>query len=53
MCGFYCLAFIEYMIVGKTLLYYTNSFSPNDYQYNDKIIYKYFQDKYGKRKCKP
>ena len=25
-CGFYCIAFIEYMIAGKTLLYYIKSF---------------------------
>ena len=24
MCGFYCIAFIEYMLAGKTLLDYTN-----------------------------
>ena len=29
MCGFYCIAFIEYMIAGKTLLDYTNLFSPD------------------------
>ena len=34
------------MIVGKTLLDYTNVFFPNGYQNNDKIIYKYFKDKY-------
>ena len=49
MCGFYCIAFIEYMLPGKTLLGYTNLFSPNDYKKNDKIIYKYFKDKYGRR----
>ena len=49
MCGFYCIAFIEYMLAGKTLLDYTNLFSPNDYKKNDKIIYKYFKDKYGRR----
>ena len=38
MCGFYCIAFIEYMLPGKTLLDYTNLFSPNDYKKNDKII---------------
>ena len=43
--------FIEYMITRKTLLDYTNLFSPNDYKKNDKIIHKYFIDKYGKRKC--
>ena len=51
--GFYSIVFIEYMIAGKTFLNYTNLFSPNDYQKNGKIIYKYFKDKYGKRKRKP
>ena len=49
MCGFYCIAFIEYMLAGKTLLDYTNLFSPNDYKKNGKIIYKYFKDKYDRR----
>ena len=49
MSGFYCIAFIEYMLAGKTLLDYTNLFSPNDYNRNDKIIYKYFRSKYGRR----
>ena len=53
MCGFYCIAFIEYMLAGKTFLDYTNLFSLNDYQKNDEIIYKYFEDKYGKRKRRP
>ena len=47
MCGFYCIAFIEYMVAGKTLLDYTNSFSLNDYKKNDKITYMYFKEKYG------
>ena len=42
-CGFYCVAFIEYMLAEKTLSDYTNLFSPNDY----KIIHKYFKDKYA------
>ena len=46
MCGFYCIAFIEYMLAGKTLLDYTNSISPNDYEKNDNIMHKYFKDKY-------
>ena len=45
MCGFYCIAFIEYMLAGKTLLNYTNLFSPNNYKKDDKLIYKYFKDK--------
>ena len=48
MCGFYCIAFIEYMPAGKTLLDYTNLFSLHNYKKNDKIIYKYFKDKYVK-----
>ena len=49
MYGFYCVAFIEYLIAGKTLLVYTNLFSPNDYQKNDNIIYKFFLYKYGRK----
>ena len=49
MCGFGCIVFMEYMLAGKTLLDYTNLFSPNDYKKNDKIINKYFNDKYDRR----
>ena len=31
------------MLKGKRLLDYTNSFSPDKYENNDKIILKYFQ----------
>ena len=37
MCGFYCTAFIEYTLAGRTLLDYTNLFLSNDYKNNDKI----------------
>ena len=37
MCRFYCMAFIEYMLAGKTSLDYANLFPPNDYKKNDKI----------------
>ena len=49
MCGFYCIAFAEYMRAGKTLLDYTNLFSPNDYKKNGELLYKYFKDKYSRR----
>ena len=49
MCGFYCIAFIEYMLPGKNLLDYTNLISPDDYKKNYKIVYKYFKDKYVRR----
>ena len=48
MSRFYCIAFIEYILAGKSLLDYTNLFSANDYRNDDKIIYKYFRDKYVK-----
>ena len=41
MCQLYCIAFIEYMLAGKTLLDYTNLVSLNDYKKNDKVIYRY------------
>ena len=41
------------MLVGKTLLEYTNLFSSNGYKKNDKIICEYFKDKFGKRKRRP
>ena len=40
MCDFKCITFIECMIVGKTLLDYTNLFSLNAYHRNDKTICK-------------
>ena len=41
MCGYFCIGFLDFMLKG--LLEYTNLFSPNDYEKNDKIILKYFQ----------
>ena len=42
MCGYFCIRFIDFMSKSKSLLDYGNSFSPNDYEKNDKIILKYF-----------
>ena len=49
MCGFSCITLKEYLFARKTLLHYTNLFFLNDYKKNDKIIYKYCKDKYGRR----
>ena len=49
MCRFYCIAFIGYMLAGRTLLDYTNLVSII-YKIINKIIYKYFKDKYGRRR---
>ena len=31
MWGYYCIGFIDFMLKGKSLLEYTNLFSPNEY----------------------
>ena len=51
MCGYFCIGFIDFMVKGKSLLEYTNLFSPNEYEKNDKIILKYFQQSLNKLKC--
>ena len=43
MCRYFCIGFSDFMLKGKSLLDYTNLFSPNDYGKNHKIILKYFQ----------
>ena len=37
MCGYFCIKFIDFTLKDKLLLYYTNLFSPDDYDKNDKI----------------
>ena len=43
MCGYFCIEFINYMLKGKTLLDYTNLFSPNDFKKNDRLIKRIFE----------
>ena len=43
MCGYFCIEFINDMLKGKTLLDYTNLFSPNDFKKNDQIIKRIFK----------
>ena len=40
---YFSIGFIDFMLKGKSFLGYTNLFSPNNYEKNDKIILKYFQ----------
>ena len=42
MCGYFCTGFIDFMLKGKSLLDYTNLFSPYNYEKNDKIMQKNF-----------
>ena len=44
----YC--FYRIMLLRKTVLDYTNLFSPNDFKKNGKIIYNYFKDKLWPKK---
>ena len=44
MCGYFCIKFINYMLKGKTLLDYTNLFSPNDFKKNDQVIKRIFKN---------
>ena len=37
------IVWIDFILKVKSLLKYTNFFSPNDYEKNDKVIIKYFQ----------
>ena len=43
MCGYFCIEFINYMLKGKTLLDYTNLYSPSDFKKNDRVIKKIFK----------
>ena len=44
MCSYFCIGFIDIMLAGKTLIDYTNLFSPYDFDKNDQIILSYFKD---------
>ena len=41
---YFCIEFINYMLKGKTLLDYTNLFSPNDFKKNDQVIKRIFKN---------
>ena len=43
MCGYFCSAFIDFMLADKTLLQFTNLFLPYDLKKNDKIFRKMFE----------
>ena len=42
MCGYFCVGYINFMFKGKSLIEYTNLFSPNDFKRNDDTILNYF-----------
>ena len=47
MCGYFCNEFIDFILECKSLVDYTNLFSPDKYEKNDKIILNYFQELTG------
>ena len=42
MCGYFCIAFIDFMLKGKSLTEYSNLFSPNDFKKNGDTVFNYF-----------
>ena len=49
LCADFIVSLLENIcLLEKTLLDYTNLFSPNDHKKNDKIVCKYFNNKYFK-----
>ena len=40
LCEYFCIGFIDFLLKGKSLLYYRNLCSPNKYENNNKIILK-------------
>ena len=44
MCGYFCIGFIDFMLAGKKLTGFINSFSPHDIKKNDSIILSYFKN---------
>ena len=44
MCVYFCIGFIDLILAGKTLIDYTNLFSPYDFNKNGSIILSYFKD---------
>ena len=44
MCRYFCIEFIDYILKGKTLLDYTNLFSPNDFKNNNRVIKRIFKN---------
>ena len=46
MSGYFCTEFIDFMLEGKSLIYFTYLFSPNNFKNNDDLILSYFKNRY-------
>ena len=51
MCGYFFIGSIDFRLKGKSLLEYIILKSPNEYEKNDKIMLKNFQQNLNKLKC--
>ena len=47
MCGYICIGFIDFMLVGNKLSDFTGLFSPYDFKKNDNLILRYFKDEFN------
>ena len=45
-CGYFCIGFIDFMLVGKKLTDYTSLFSPHDFKENNDIILSYLKNEW-------
>ena len=43
--GYFCIGFVDYVLMGKSLTDYTHLFSPNNSKKNDDITLNYFLNK--------
>ena len=43
MCGYFCIGFIDFKLVGKKLTDFT-CISPYDFEENEDIVFSYFKD---------
>ena len=43
LCGYFCIGFIDFTFVGRSLIDFTSLFSPYDFKNNDDIILSYFR----------
>ena len=44
-CGYFCIGFIDFMLVGKKLTDFANLFSPHNLKKKQNIILSYFKNK--------
>ena len=44
MCGYFCIGFIDFILLGKTLTDYTSLFLLYNFDKNDNIVLNYFKN---------